>query len=188
MAGISLNPAWGCISPRTSTFASVGMLRAEGTADARIRLTGLAEQPGAWGEIHVTPDSALTSLQYCDIGYGGGGLFEDALLLIDSSLVSLGHCRIHHSLSEGIETRNSASPLITHNQIENILFGLRTSNGAGDDGTIRVRETRNNWWDDPNGPTHPSNPDGQGGAGATMCFSIPGWLTSMTRAPTTGCA
>jgi parallel beta-helix repeat protein len=140
-----------------SSFAVHGVLSAVGTPDNPIFFTGATKQAGSWQGIQVD-NGGVAELRYCDIGYGGNWGIPDggALLMTQSSSLSLSNCRIHDSSSSGIMVVAGAKPTIRNNSIENNRIGLTAVF------PLEQVDARFNWWGHASGPKHENNPNGQG--------------------------
>ncbi len=156
--------------PGAALSIEAGTFYALGTPDAPITLTAATPQAGLWGGLSLLYGSRAI-LDYCDLSYGGGGLYP--LLKLDTSDAVIQNCRIHHSASEGILV-GSMSPTITPTLVANHIysnaFGLRNVD------TVTLTASHN-WWGDASGPYHPSlNPLGRGDAVSDYVAFSP-WLT-----------
>jgi uncharacterized repeat protein (TIGR01451 family) len=153
-----------------------GSLVAVGTVDAPISFTGTTETPGWWRGIAISSNSTST-LQHCDVGYGGGN--DEAMITLGSNTILIGNCRIHHSAGDAI-LADFASPTITDNRFEANAFGIR--NQYPDETLV---DARHNWWGHASGPRHANNPAGQGDEVSDGVLYDP-WLTEPGGSPNRG--
>ncbi len=159
-----------------SSLNVYGSLLAVGTADAPISFSGTTETPGWWRGISIGSQST-TTLQHCEVGYGGGQ--GAAMLSLSSNIILLSDCRIHHSGGDAIRA-DFASPTITNSRFEANAFGVRNEYP---DQTIV--DARHNWWGHAGGPRHADNPNGQGDEVSDGVLYDP-WLTQPGGAPSSG--
>jgi parallel beta-helix repeat protein len=88
-----------------------GTLIAEGTQDDHIRITSSApdvsKSAGDWDFIGFYDGAGTaSSLAYCDIEYGGGYSSSYGMLYVYGSGLSMAHCSLKHSASQGINFTN----------------------------------------------------------------------------------
>jgi hypothetical protein len=88
--------------PGTSLSVN-GSLIAEGTGSQPIIFTSssVTPQPGDWATVNVYGGSHVR-LAYCDVSYGGYVIGGNRGFYITNSDVQIRHCRIHHTLGDGI--------------------------------------------------------------------------------------
>jgi sugar lactone lactonase YvrE len=132
-----------------------GRLTAEGTAKNPIVFTSDSTTPaaGGWQGITFFPDSQ-GSLAFCDIGFSGRNL--NPTIQIISPFVSVRNSRIHDTKSDAITVGNNAGVALTGNLFENTPVAV---NNLSPTTPVNAKE---NWWGDPTGPKHASNPTGTG--------------------------
>jgi hypothetical protein len=154
----------------------------------RLSFEGLPDQPitfqrfdpnGPWGEIAFQSNGTGPKLEHCIIeGSEFGAVAQDTLLGIESCVLrdngigsvssTFGVSRIRKTLitNNVIGVRETGAPVSSGSPD---LFGLTKPNAIEGNGqgvqalnVTQPVEARHNWWGDPSGPTHPSNPGGSG--------------------------
>jgi hypothetical protein len=172
-----IEPGVEVLMGKEATFNVYGSLSAVGTPEEPILFTGTQQEPGWWKSLWVH-GGGLLELSYCDVSYGGvlGGpnLAAYGLVQIASNTAFISKCQLHHSAGAAIRTFTNVTPVILNNRIENNAAGLINDNGTRFPLTV---DARHNWWGDPSGPTHLSNPDGTGESVTDRVIFEP-WLTS----------
>lgn len=156
----------------TAALDVQGTLQAIGAPGQPVVFTGTQEQPGWWRTIRAMTPTSVLRLRDCAIGYGGAqwsGFANGMIHLGGSALIQ--NCRLHHSTQAALFVDLRSLPLIQYNRFEANATGFQTraTSGVPIDG-------RNNWWGDPSGPTHASNPSGIGNSVVGNVLFKP-WLT-----------
>jgi uncharacterized repeat protein (TIGR01451 family) len=175
-AALTINPG---VAVRFGAGASLGVygsLSAVGSAEEPISFSGTTETPGWWRSIAIGSQSPST-LQFCDIGYGGGS--GEAMISLSASTVLINNCRIHHSAGDAVYA-DFASPTIVASRFEDNVFGVR--NEYPDETVV---DARHNWWGSASGPRHKDNPNGVGNEVSDGVLYDP-WLTEPGGAPSGG--
>ncbi|MBX2997789.1 MAG: Ig-like domain-containing protein [Caldilineaceae bacterium] len=175
-ATLTVDPGVAVRFRQGSSLGVYGSLIAVGSADAPITFTGTNATPGWWRGIAIGSQSAST-LQHCDVGYGGGN--GEAMIGLGSNTILVSNCHIHHSAGDAI-LADFASPTLTSNRFEANVFGVRNPYPAE-----TVVDARHNWWGHANGPRHEGNPNGQGDKVSDGVLYDP-WLTEPGGAPSSG--
>ncbi len=137
-----------------------GYLVANGTPDAMITLTSLNGSKGGWQGVVFYSCAWPSQMSYCVVENGGAARTFDpknvgaANIVCDLVGPTISNCVIRNALGPGVKAIN-ANPSISNCAFE-----------ANDQAVACVGwppvPATNNWWGDPSGPTHPSNPDGTG--------------------------
>jgi hypothetical protein len=124
-------------------------LVAEGAFGSPIKFTSgaAAPKPGDWRGLFL---DGVASLAYCDVAFAG--VPNEQAIRIHSPNVTIRNSAVHDSAGDGIQT-GGASAAFSGNQIEHNVFGVRNTDPAN----FQVNAVLN-WWGDPNGPKHASNP------------------------------
>ncbi len=148
-----------------------GGFYALGTTLRPIQLSGISQTPGSWKNL-VFNNGSKAILDNVEISYGGVG--GQALLRIGTGQFSMQNCKVHHSASDGVQVFNNKQPTLSYNHIYNNDFGLRNQTP-----TTEVTATYQ-WWGDPSGPYHSTNPDGLGNAVSDGVIFSP-WLDAPTQ-------
>jgi len=91
-----------------------GRLVAEGTESEHIVFTSSAPEaarsPGDWDYLAFYEGAGNnSSLSYCDFSYGGGYSGNYGMIHVDGSRISMTHCSVTLSESQGVSLRNDAS-------------------------------------------------------------------------------
>jgi hypothetical protein len=124
-----------------------GELKALGTPDAPILMTGQTQTPGSWRGIEIFGgnNQAVVQLDYVTVEYAGS---ENANIEIMNGTLIADHSLIRNSQKDGVLLDSNAGASIRNSQITgNLLYGIRNSPSN------RAVLAANNWWGDPNGPT-----------------------------------
>lgn len=175
-AALTIDPGVAVRFRQGSSLGVYGSLSAVGRADAPIRFTGTNQTPGWWRGIAIGSQS-MSTLQHCEVSYGGGG--DEAMISLGSNTILVSNCHIHHSGGDAI-LADFASPTLTGNRFEANAFGVR--NEYPDETVV---DARHNWWGHASGPRHESNPNGQGDQVSDGVLYDP-WLTEPGGAPSSG--
>ncbi len=91
-----------------------GILKADGTADSLIVITGEGQSAnGFWRGINVHSSSVENSISYAEISYAGsksaGTYFDASAIMVDRAKISLSNTTISNSGGYGIQTRRDGS-------------------------------------------------------------------------------
>ncbi|MCI0530121.1 MAG: hypothetical protein L0Y56_21975, partial [Nitrospira sp.] len=140
--------------------ASTGGLFAVGTVAAPIVFTSnqVSPAPGDWKGLNFTNSTidASTQLDYVTVEYGGAGTNNSNIILTGATF-PIQHGTIRNSSGYGIRATTNSNPSVNFNSITgNPLYGLFNATS-----TITIN-AENNWWGSSSGPTHASNPGGNG--------------------------
>lgn len=101
----------------------IGTLRAEGTGDHPVTLTGSGEENGGeWTGISLEPGSGESLLNYVEVGYGGS---SGAMLNVKGASPTITNSTFRRSSSDAIRVQQSGHPTIDGNRFRNNQFGLR---------------------------------------------------------------
>ncbi len=108
-----------------------GRLVAEGTESDHIVFTSSAPEaarsPGDWDYLAFYEGAGNnSSLSYCDFSYGGGYSGNYGMIHVDGSRISMTHCSVTLSESQGVSLRNDAS------------FASFSDNSFGNNATVPV--------------------------------------------------
>ena len=154
-----------------------GELKAQGTADAPITMTGEVQSSGSWRGITVygSVQKAVAELDYVTVEYGGSDA-NGADIELQNGLLTARYSIVRYSAKDGIRLDSNAGGSITNSQIySNGLYGI-----------YNVQPTRailatNDWWGDPGGPISdiPQCSSGQGDKVTAGVLFVP-VLTSPT--------
>lgn len=158
---------------QNAAFEIQGELQAVGTKAQPIVFTGTQAQVGWWRSIRALAHTSILNLRYCEVAYGGAPWvgFANAMVHLGANGGVVQHCHLHHSGRTGLYVNLQSRPLVQYNRFEANPFGLQT-----DVTSVLPVDARNNWWGDPSGPTHASNPSGRGNTVSDKVLFKP-WLT-----------
>ncbi|MCL2041084.1 MAG: DUF5018 domain-containing protein [Bacteroidales bacterium] len=96
-----------------------GKLVAQGTADNRIKITGVNDQKGYWQNIHFNSNALEGNiLEYCDIMNGGKSDYWAGIVLVNGTRadqVTIRNCHIAKSLYYGIYFMNNGEAVLEGN-------------------------------------------------------------------------
>ncbi len=125
-----------------------GELKAQGTADAPIVMTGQVQSSGSWRGIYVDGGTqpAVAQLDYVTVEYGGSDV-NGANIELQNGLLMAHYSIVRNSAKDGIRLDSNAGGSILNSQI----FG-NGSYGVYNVTSGRAFLASNNWWGDPGGP------------------------------------
>ncbi|HEY6119988.1 MAG TPA: Calx-beta domain-containing protein [Pyrinomonadaceae bacterium] len=131
-----------------------GELKAIGTGNAPITLTGQTKTPGSWTGLSVAGvvDETIAQLDYVTIEYGGSATSGANIVVGSGGQLVARHSIIRFSSKDGVRLDSSdANISILNSQIiNNTLYGVYDPPFYA--ATSAILAT-NNWWGDANGPT-----------------------------------
>jgi hypothetical protein len=154
-----------------------GELKAQGTADALIIMTGQVQSNGSWRGIYVSGgiQKAVAELDYVTVEYGGSDV-NGANIELQNGLLTAHYSTVRFSAKDGIRLDSNAGGSITNSQIYgNGLYGINNIQPT------RAILATNVWWGDPGGPISdiPQCSSGQGDKVTAGVLFVP-VLTSPT--------
>jgi len=133
---------------------------------------------GNWGAIQFTATSGSSIMEYMVVRYGGSSSTTGMLYFNSGAPGTLSNLVVMGSQYRGIYCQN-ASPIINNSSISENSYGVyngttcllniqnsniynNTSYGLYSANTSATIDATHNWWGNPTGPRHASNPGGAG--------------------------
>lgn len=102
------------------TSGTTGILEAKGTATESITFTGATQSKGSWYSITLGNGANLSTLQYCQIQYGGKGEQGALSILGDSNNPTVKNCTFDQNFSYAVMAyQNAAFTAFENNTITN---------------------------------------------------------------------